>query len=167
MKKFKNNSARYGMPNMLFKDSDRDGVANVFDCQPHNKKKQDVIAPRSYGNQLSNMYARREQARQQAAYMRQMMELQRLEAKRIAQYSQPIIVIDRTVTKSGRNSIWDPYSGKSVGTGSTAAKNVVIRTTTDTRTAIPGTSTAKAAVKPDRFRTIIRKTAAKTKSFFK
>lgn len=27
----------------LFADSDRDGVANVFDCKPHNKRKQDVI----------------------------------------------------------------------------------------------------------------------------
>ena len=27
--------------NNLFIDSDRDGVANVFDCQPFNKRKQD------------------------------------------------------------------------------------------------------------------------------
>ena len=27
--------------NKLFIDSDRDGVANVFDCQPFNKRKQD------------------------------------------------------------------------------------------------------------------------------
>lgn len=25
----------------LFADDDRDGVANVFDCQPHNRRKQD------------------------------------------------------------------------------------------------------------------------------
>ena len=27
-----------------FADSDKDGVANIFDCQPHNKRKQDVMA---------------------------------------------------------------------------------------------------------------------------
>ena len=28
-------------PAKLFADSDRDGVANVFDCQPHNPRRQD------------------------------------------------------------------------------------------------------------------------------
>ena len=29
------------MPNKLFADTDRDGVPNVFDCRPFNKRKQD------------------------------------------------------------------------------------------------------------------------------
>jgi hypothetical protein len=28
-------------PARLFRDSDRDGVANVFDCQPFNRRRQD------------------------------------------------------------------------------------------------------------------------------
>lgn len=34
-------NAYYGKPFQLFKDCDKDGVANVFDCQPRNKRKQD------------------------------------------------------------------------------------------------------------------------------
>ena len=29
------------MPNKLFADTDRDGVPNVFDCRPFNKRRQD------------------------------------------------------------------------------------------------------------------------------
>ena len=32
----------------LFADSDRDGVANVFDCQPHNPRKQDKKPSKVY-----------------------------------------------------------------------------------------------------------------------
>ena len=32
-----------GMPVYLFGDKDRDGVMNVFDCRPRNKRMQDVI----------------------------------------------------------------------------------------------------------------------------
>jgi len=34
---------RFGAPINLFADSDRDGVANVFDCQPRNKRKQGKV----------------------------------------------------------------------------------------------------------------------------
>ena len=33
--------ARSGTASQLFKDSDRDGVMNVFDCKPFNKRHQD------------------------------------------------------------------------------------------------------------------------------
>ena len=29
------------LPQKLFSDDDKDGVPNVFDCQPHNSRKQD------------------------------------------------------------------------------------------------------------------------------
>ena len=32
------------MPNKLFADTDRDGVPNVFDCRPFNKRRQDEEA---------------------------------------------------------------------------------------------------------------------------
>ena len=32
-------------PSRLFRDSDRDGVADVFDCQPRNRRKQDRRGP--------------------------------------------------------------------------------------------------------------------------
>ena len=31
----------YGKPAKLFGDADKDGVANVFDCKPYNRRRQD------------------------------------------------------------------------------------------------------------------------------
>jgi hypothetical protein len=67
----KRNKAHFGKPIQLFKDSDKDGVANVFDCKPYNKRKQDVLAPMTGGNPMQEMYARREQSRQLGDYMKQ------------------------------------------------------------------------------------------------
>jgi hypothetical protein len=61
---FKKKVAYYGYPSQLFKDSDKDGVANVFDCKPYNKRKQD-------GSALDSMWGRAEEARRQAAAARQ------------------------------------------------------------------------------------------------
>ena len=46
-------------PARLFRDSDRDGVADVFDCQPRNKRRQDGkignIQQPSSGGRIANM----------------------------------------------------------------------------------------------------------------
>jgi len=68
----KKNKAHFGKPIQLFKDSDKDGVANVFDCKPHNKRKQDVMAPFSGGSPIQEMYHRQEASRQQENYMKQL-----------------------------------------------------------------------------------------------
>jgi len=72
VKRYSPTSARYGKPNVLFKDSDHDGVANVFDCQPHNKRRQDVVAPSPSGNPMMDMHYRQEVNRQYKAYMKEM-----------------------------------------------------------------------------------------------
>ena len=54
----------------LFADDDRDGVPNVFDCSPKNKRKQDVLSPMSGGSPVQEMYGRRESQRQQLEYQR-------------------------------------------------------------------------------------------------
>jgi hypothetical protein len=77
------NSAHAGFPAQLFKDSDKDGVANVFDCKPYNKKKTDVMSPMSGSNPMQEMYGRQEYARQQAAYMKMLAEARRLEEERL------------------------------------------------------------------------------------
>lgn len=69
IKRYSPTSVRYGKPNVLFKDNDKDGVMNVFDCQPNNKRKQDVVAPSSTGNPMMDMHYRQEQNRQYKKYM--------------------------------------------------------------------------------------------------
>jgi len=98
-------SAHYGKPIQLFKDSDKDGVMNVFDCSPFNRKKQDVISPFSGGNPMNEMYARQEQSRQQKEYERMLKEMQRLEEARLKELQRlsNVEVIDRTVWYA------DPY----------------------------------------------------------
>jgi hypothetical protein len=86
-------------PAGLFADSDRDGVPNVFDCQPHNKRKQDVRAPMSGGSPMAEMHYRHEAARQQAAYLKQLAEWQKQQEQ---QSQNPTVIynteyIDRTV----------------------------------------------------------------------
>lgn len=72
--------AYYGKPAALFKDSDKDGVANVFDCKPFDKKRQDVIAPRHGGiGGLSGLYAKQEYARQYGVYQKQLEEAERVQ----------------------------------------------------------------------------------------
>ena len=122
---FRGNSSHYGMPNQLFKDSDKDGVMNVFDCKPRNKRKQDVIAPFQGGNPYMEMLARQESARQSKAYQRQLDELRRLEELRNAELVRlsNVTVIDKTVyvpepvsmvpkqTSSGKY-VWIPSNTK-------------------------------------------------------
>jgi len=165
--KLNRNQAHYGPPVKLFGDKDKDKVSNVFDCKPFNKKKQDVISPVSYGSPMGEMYGRREGARQQAAYMRQVKEIQRLEEQRLAELQRlsNVQVIDRTVTTEGKDYLFNPYTDKYVRMGGKTAKNVALRVSTDIQTAVPGTSTARAAVKSDKFRTIIRKTATGASRF--
>lgn len=81
---FKGPKVYYGKSVMLFKDSDKDGVPNVFDCRPFNKKKQDVISPIGGGG-ISDMYARQEQARQQALYQKQLKQMQQEQEKQVAE----------------------------------------------------------------------------------
>jgi len=77
-------AAHYGMPIQMFKDSDKDGVMNGFDCQAHNKRKQDVRRPMNVGRGgIANMYARREQERFTKDYMKRLNEIQRQEYQRL------------------------------------------------------------------------------------
>jgi hypothetical protein len=69
--------SRFGKPAKLFKDSDKDGVANVFDCKPYNKRKQDVIMPFSGSNPMQEMHTRQENTRLNAVYQRQVAALQK------------------------------------------------------------------------------------------
>lgn len=70
------NKAYYGKPIQLFKDSDKDGVMNVFDCKPYNKKKQDVIMPP--GN-VEHMIYRGEQNRQTNLYNQKVAQFKKQE----------------------------------------------------------------------------------------
>lgn len=92
--------ARFGAPVNLFKDSDRDGVANVFDCKPFNRRKQDVISPSNFGGGMRDMYARREGSRQNKRYMRQIAQARKLEMERLKELQRinalPIQVIDNS-----------------------------------------------------------------------
>lgn len=103
-KSFGKSKAYYGMPSQLFKDSDKDGVYNVFDCKPKNKRKTDVMSPANFGSGYMDMYQRQENARlqrlylkqqqeaakqQQEAYDRQLAELQRIEGETSTVYVYP------------------------------------------------------------------------------
>jgi len=83
----KNVAAHHGTPIQLFKDSDKDGVANVFDCKPYNKSKQDVISPQNFGSGIRDMYARQEAERQNREYLKVLREMQRQEEQRVADFN--------------------------------------------------------------------------------
>ena len=93
----------------LFIDSDKDGVANVFDCSPHNKRKQDVLMPRSYGNPMREMYNRQAAARQQQIQMKMqrdwaLQESERLRLEQEAQLNQPNVTQAPIITYSSGGS---------------------------------------------------------------
>jgi len=97
-------AAHYGMPIQLFKDSDKDKVDNVFDCAPHNKKKQDVIMPKNFGGGLSDMYARQEAARQYKEYERMVKELAKQDQERLEAF-QKSQQVTKTSSRIGREPI--------------------------------------------------------------
>jgi len=93
----------------LFIDSDKDGVANIFDCQPYNKRKQDVLMPRSYGNPMREMYNRQAAARQQQIQMKMqkewaLQEAERLRLEQEAQLNQPNVTQAPIITYSSGGS---------------------------------------------------------------
>ena len=125
--------AHFGTPIQLFKDSDKDGVANVFDCKPYSKKKQDVIHPPYGGSSpMMEMYARQNAIRQQRAYKKQMEDYQRLEEQRLAelqriqgetQYvSGGTVYVENPIIYSGAEGKFVSYDTKS---GQAAAKEQV------------------------------------------
>lgn len=72
------NKKHKGKVSSWFADSDKDGVANVFDCSPHNRKKQEVMIPRNFdGGGMQEMYARMEYGRQQKSYEQQLKQAQK------------------------------------------------------------------------------------------
>ena len=93
-------AAHYGMPIQMFKDSDKDGVMNGFDCQAHNKRKQDVRRPMNVGRGgISSMYARKEQDRFTKDYMNRLNEIQRQEYERLSELKRiqtPTTIINRS-----------------------------------------------------------------------
>ena len=130
--------AHYGKPIQLFKDSDKDGVANVFDCKPFNKKKQDVISPMSGGSPFMDMYNRQEwarrQAQQQKAYEKQMEEARILEEQRIAELqriSTPGAVNYYSTSNYYTPTVYDPKTNTWYSVESAKGKEVAKQTTKD------------------------------------
>jgi len=123
--------AYFGKPVQLFKDSDKDGVPNVFDCKPYNKRKQDVLAPMSGGSPVQEMIQRQETARQQAVYLRYLKGLQKAEEERAAEARRlsNVQVIDRTVSygyASPEPYVWDEDTGKYVSIKSLPQRTVTV-----------------------------------------
>lgn len=145
MKSFHGPKAYYGKPNMLFRDSDRDGVSNVFDCKPFNRRKQDVIIPPSGNNPVQEMYARQEYNRQQRQYQEWLKEQQKLEEARLRELQRlsNVQVIDRTVTverSSNPNDfvvVGNRVVSKSSPEGKTYMKTVVDKANSDKAIAKP------------------------------
>ena len=125
-------SAYYGMPVNLFKDSDKDKVANVFDCKPYNKRKTDVISPANWGGGMTDMYARQEQARQQKLYDKQLEELKRLEEERLAELKRiagesgsQTIITERTIEAPPTAYVYSPITGTYVTAESKEGKEAM------------------------------------------
>ena len=124
---------RYGKPIQLFKDSDKDGVSNVFDCSPYNKKKQDVISPANFGGGMRDMYARREGSRLTKRYNQQVQEALRLERLRLLELQRikalPTQIVDNTQTIYRDTGANTPYivtsSGQWVTAGSKEGKDAL------------------------------------------
>jgi len=154
-KGFIGSKSHYGKPAHLFRDSDRDGVPNVFDCKPHNKRRQDVMHPQNLGGSpLGAMYARQEQGRQIRDYNRQLAEYQRLEEERLKELRRletPVSTPGRSSTRTiivPGTSIWS--STDSSGNTTTTAKPQGIdepikwtqsTTTSQTKTTLPTNTT--------------------------
>lgn len=124
--KFKN-SAYYGSPSKLFKDSDRDGVMNVFDCKPYNRRKQDVISPPSSSTPFNDMWGRQEWARQQKLARDQ--EQARLnELKRLSNVTSNTEVTQIHHWYPGAKSSSSDSLDSGTGSSETDSSTVVIRT---------------------------------------
>ena len=130
--------ARFGKPQRLFKDSDKDGVPNVFDCKPFNKKKQDVISPPNFGGGMRDMFARREGNRMNRIYMAQMREASRLEQQRLLEAQRinalPVQVVDNTRTIYSDTPYVVTSSGKWVSATSVEGKKAIKDFTAPTKT---------------------------------
>jgi hypothetical protein len=100
---WRGSNAYYGKPAHLFRDSDRDGVPNVFDCKPHNKRRQDVISPFQGSNPMQEMHNRQEAARQQAVFQRQQREFQRVEEEKLKELQR---LSNVTEVSNVRNEYW-------------------------------------------------------------
>jgi len=132
----------------LFIDSDKDGVANIFDCQPYNKRKQDVLMPRSYGNPMREMYNRQAAARQQQIQMKMqkewaLQEAERLRLEQQAQLNQPNVTQAPIITYGGSGHSHDTVAPtKRVA----VYNNPIVKTPTVTPVKITTFSTVKAPV---------------------
>lgn len=139
-------AAHFGTPIQLFKDSDKDGVMNVFDCKPHNKRKQDVMHPQNFGSGVGDMYARQEQSRQNKEYQRMIKEMQRQEEQRLAELQRIQTPIYNTYTNE--------YTGET-SFNLTDAQIVKIMgpktTTAPTTTGSPIIKTATATTTPNKY----------------
>ena len=99
--------AHSGKPIQLFKDSDKDGVPNVFDCTPYNKKKQEVMIPQNYGGGMNEMYGRQEGYRQQKEYEREIARIQKLNEQRAKEMQKAA-----RRSSGGGGFDWDEYKGQ-------------------------------------------------------
>lgn len=107
---FKGNRAYYGKPAQLFKDSDKDGVANVFDCKPYNRRRQDVISPVAGQAPINDMWGRQEQNRLFREQQRKLDELRQQEEEKLKELQRlsNVTVVDNT--KHYYNETWGAVS---------------------------------------------------------
>lgn len=126
-KAFGTSKAYYGKPVQLFKDSDKDGVPNVFDCKPKNRRRTDVLAPPLSGSPIQDMWGRQESSRLWAKQQAQLRALQKLEEERLAELKRlsNVQIIDRTITNySTSYMILDPETGQYVSPGSARGREI-------------------------------------------